>query len=140
MKYEERNKMIDHICSYILSRQFAKHETDIPEALTVLASVVDQIIRALCGVMELNAEEMLTHFCNALQQPLEKERHYSTGNKDADGLLMKIVAEIRAGEDVEETVDKYISCETPELRQQVIDGINEMIKAHSLDNVKIGYN
>ena len=56
MTEKERTKMIDQIGNYILSRQFAKHDVDIPEALTVLATVTDQIIRSLCEVMEMNAE------------------------------------------------------------------------------------
>ena len=137
MTEKERSKMIDQIGNYILSRQFAKHEVDIPEALTVLASVTDQIIRSLCEVMEMDAEEMLTHFCNALQQPLEKERHYSTGSEEGDELMRKIVEEVKAGGDIEEIVDKYVNCATPEMRQEVIDGIKGIRDRHSIDNVKI---
>ena len=139
MNEKERSKMIDQIGNYILSRQFAKHEVDVPEALTVLASVTDQIIRSLCEVMEMDAEEMLTHFCNALQQPLEKERHYSTGDKDADELMGKIIAEMKDGGDIEEIVNKYISCDDPELRQELIEKMTELRDNHRIDNVKVGY-
>ena len=139
MTEKERSKMIYQIGNYILSRQFAKHEVDVPEALTVLASVTDLIIRSLCEVMEMDAEEMLTHFCNALQQLLEKERHYSTGDKDADELMGKIIAEMKDGGDIEEIVNKYISCDDPDLRQELIEKMTELRDNHRIDNVKVGY-
>ena len=139
MTDKERSKMIDQIGNYILMRQFAKHDTDVAEALTVLCAVVDQIIRSLCEVCGHDAEGMITCFCNGLQQPLEKERHYSTGSEEGDELMKKIVEEVKAGGDIEEIVDKYVSCATPEMRQEVIDGIKDIRDRHSIDNVKIGY-
>lgn len=139
MNDKERNEMINQIGEYILLGQFAKHEMDVAEALTVLASVADQIIHSLCDVMELDAEEMLTHFCNALQQPLQKERHYTTGDKDADDLMDKIVAEMKTGGDIDKIVDKYVDCATPKLRQELIDRMKELREKHNIDNVKIGY-
>lgn len=50
-----------------------------------------------------------------------------------------IITEVKAGGNVEEIVDKYVNCKTPELRQQVISGIRQMVGNHMLDNVKIGY-
>ena len=53
--------------------------------------------------------------------------------------MAKMVAEVKAGGNVEEIVDRYVDCKTPELRQQVISGIRQMVGNHMLDNVNIGY-
>ena len=53
--------------------------------------------------------------------------------------MRKIVDEVKAGVDIEEIVYKYVSCATPEMRQEVIDGIKDIRDRHSIDNVKIGY-
>lgn len=139
MTEKETNKMVDQIGNYILSRQFAKHEVDVAEALTVLASVTDQIIRSLCKTMDWDSEEMLIHYCNALQQPLKKERHYSTGDKNVDEIMDKIIAEMKDGGEIEEIVNKYIRCDDPELRQELIEKMTELRDKHRFDNVKIGY-
>lgn len=139
MTEKERSKMIDQIGNYILVRQFAKHDTDISEALTVLASVTVQIITALCDVMDEDKEKMLNTYCNALQLDNEKERHYTTGDKDADELMGKIVAEMKAGGNIEEIVDKYVNCDTPEMRQELIEQMTAIRDKHQIDNVKIGY-
>lgn len=139
MTEKETNKMIDQIGNYILSRKFAKHEVNLAEALTVLASVTDQIIRSLCKTMDLDAEEMLIHFCNALQMPLQKERHYSTGDKNVDEIMDKIIAEMKDGGDIEEIVDKYVNCDDSELRQELIEEMTELRDKHKIDHVKIGY-
>lgn len=139
MTEKERSKMVDQIGDYILMEQFDKHETNVPEALTVLATVSDQIIRSLAEVVKEDAEEMITTYCNALQLGNEKERHYTTGSKEADELMDKIVKEMKAGGDIEEIIDKYVNCATPELRQQLIDGMNAIRVNHDLDNVTVGY-
>lgn len=51
----------------------------------------------------------------------------------------KIYTEKESGGNVDEIVDKYVDCKTPELRQQVISGIRQMVGNHMLDNVNIGY-
>jgi hypothetical protein len=139
MTETERTKMIDQIGNYILSRQFAKHDADIPEALTVLATVTDQIIRSLCEVMEMNAEEMLDAYCNALQQTKEDLRTYTTGDKDADVLLSKIVGDMKAGKDIDEIIDNYVQCDDPELRKTLKEEMTAIRDKHQIDNVKIGY-
>ncbi len=132
--YQEAEELSDHII------QMMKHtEAEIPECLTIISTAVDQVIRSLCKVIEEDPEQMITVFCNALQQGLEKERRYSTGSKECDDLMAKMVAEVKGGGNVEEIVDKYVNCKTPELRQQVIDGIRQIVGNHILDNVKIGY-
>jgi hypothetical protein len=136
---KERTKMIDQIGNYILSRQFAKHDVDIPEALTVLATVTDQIIRSLCEVMEMNAEEMLDAYCNALQQTKEDLRTYTTDDKDTDVLLSKIVGDMKAGKDIDEIIDNYVQCDDPELRKTLKEKMTAIRDKHQIDNVKIGY-
>ena len=42
----------------------------------------------------------------------------------------------KANGNIEDVVDKYVKCETPELRQQVIDGIRQMVKIDMLDDIK----
>ena len=91
MTDKERSKMVDQIGDYILMRQFHKHDTNVPEALSVLATVSDQIIRSLASVVGEDEEEMITTYCNALQLGNEQERHYTTGSKEADELMDKIV-------------------------------------------------
>lgn len=132
--YQEADKLSDYII------QMLEHtEAGVPECLTIMSAAVDQVIRSLCKAIEEDPEQMITVFCNALQQGLEKERHYSTGSKEGDDLMAKMVAEVKAGGNIEEIVDKYVNCKTPELRQQVIDGIRQMVGNHMLDNVEIGY-
>lgn len=139
MTDKERSKMVDQIGDYILMRQFHKHDTNVPEALSVLATVSDQIIRSLASVVGEDEEEMITTYCNAMQLGNEQERHYTTGSKEADELMDKIVKEMKDGGDIEEIIDKYVDCTTPELRQQLIDGMNAIRVNHDLDNVTIGY-
>jgi len=47
-----------------------------------------------------------------------------------------IVTEVKASGNVEEIVDKYVDYKTPELRQQVIDGIRQMVRIDMLDDIK----
>ena len=42
-------------------------------------------------------------------------------------LIDKMVKEIKAGVNVEEVVDRYCACATPGLRQQLIDGIRQIV-------------
>ena len=123
--YQEADKLSDYII-----QMMERTEAGVPECLTIMSAAVDQVIRSLCKVIEEDPEQMITVFCNALQQGLEKERHYSTGSKEG---------EVKAGGNVEEIVDRYVDCKTPELRQQVISGIRQMVGNHMLDNVEIGY-
>jgi hypothetical protein len=139
MTEKQRMKMIDQIGDYILEKQFAKHEVSVSEALTVLAATTDQIIRSLCDVIGEDANEMVDVYCNALQQTKEDKRTYTTGSKEGDELMAKIVAEMKAGGDIEEIVDKYVDCKDPEMRQQLIEGMTNIREKHQIDNVKIGY-
>ena len=41
--------------------------------------------------------------------------------------------------DIEEIVNKYISCDDPELRQELIEKMTELRDNHRIDNVKVGY-
>ena len=50
----------------------------------------------------------------------------SEDEKEAESLMNQIIAELKKGVEVEDVVDKYIKCETPELRQKTIDGINNI--------------
>lgn len=118
MTEQERSKMIDQIGNYILTRQFAKHETSVSEALAVMAETTIRIIHSLCDVIDEDPDNMLNTYCNALQ----------TGTAEGDELMQKIVDEIREGKPIEEVVDRYVNCATPEMRQKVIDGIRENIE------------
>lgn len=46
---------------------------------------------------------------------------------NGDVLIEKMLDELKAGADIEEVVDKYCTCKTPRLRQQLIDGIREIV-------------
>lgn len=50
----------------------------------------------------------------------------SEDEKGAESLMNQMIAELNKGVEVEDVVDKYIKCETPELRQKTIDGINNI--------------
>ena len=55
--------------------------------------------------------------------------HRGNGSEDekgAESLMNQMIAELNKGVEVEDVVDKYIKCETPELRQKTIDGINKI--------------
>lgn len=132
--YQETDKLSDYII-----QMMDRTEAGVPEGLTIMSAAVDQVIRSLCKVIEEDPEQIITVFCNALQQGFEKEHHYSTDSKEGDDLMAKMVAEVKAGGNVEEIVDRYVDCKTPELRQQVISGIRQVVGNHMLDNVNIGY-
>ena len=42
-------------------------------------------------------------------------------------LLARRVRDVKAGKDIEEVVDRYCKCRMPQLRQQLIDSIRQMI-------------
>ena len=42
-------------------------------------------------------------------------------------VIKRMVAEIKAGSNIEQTVDRYCSCATPELRQKLIYGIRQIV-------------
>ena len=139
MNNKELNNLTSKIGNYI-TEQFSENHASMVEGLAIMATVTFAIIESLCDALDEDFEEMVGIFCNALQHELKKQRIYTTGKDETDIVIEKIVNDIKAGGNIEEIVDKYVTCKTPELRQQVIDGINEMIEKHSLDNVKIGYN
>lgn len=139
MNNKELTDLTGKIGNYI-TEQFSENHASMVEGLTIMSTVTLGIIESLCDELDEDFEEMVGNFCNALQHELKKQRIYTTGKDETDIVLEKIVNDIKAGGNVEEIVDKYVTCKTPELRQQVIDGINEMIENHSLDNIKIGYN
>lgn len=139
MKENELKKISDNITDYILLKQFAENEVNVPDALTVLACTTTSIIRSLCSVIGEDAERMITVFCNGMQMTLEKERHYSTGSKEGDETLERLLKELGGGGDVEEIVDKYLDFDSQELRQEAIDSIRGAMEDNRLDNVKIGY-
>lgn len=42
-------------------------------------------------------------------------------------LLARMVRDVKAGKDIEKVVDMYCTCRTPQLRQQLIDGIRQIV-------------
>lgn len=42
-------------------------------------------------------------------------------------LIARMVRDIKAGKNIEQVVDGYVTCATPELRQQLIDGIRQIV-------------
>lgn len=42
-------------------------------------------------------------------------------------LMARMVRDIKAGKDIEKVVDSYCICRTPRLRQQLIDGIRQIV-------------
>ena len=139
MKENELKKMSDNIADFILLENFSKKGMSVPDALAVLASVITSIINSLCSVIGEDAESMITVFCNGLQMQLKKERHYSSGSKEGDALLSKMMKELGEGGDIEDIVDKYLDFDSQELRQEAIDNIRIAKENNWLDNVKIGY-
>lgn len=55
----------------------------------------------------------------------EVEKKQVEESREADELLIRMITDLSTGRDIEETVDDYVKCETPELRQKLIDGIKE---------------
>ena len=139
MTSKERRKIVDSICVYIINRHFTEHELKVVDALMILSSVSAHIIRYISSEMELDYNKMVTAFCNGMQLSLDDKRQYSTGDDDCDELLRKIVDEVNAGGDIGEIIDKYVDCETPELRQEIVEGIERIRSAHGVDNVGIEY-
>ena len=130
--------MSEQILEYICLEQFDKHNASTEEAMMVLHNVIVSLLKGISNEDDLGYEELITFLCNSLQMHLKK-RHYTTGDEGADKVLDTIFAEIKAGADIEQVVDKYIHSETEELRQQVIEGLKSVRDNHSMDNVTIGY-
>ena len=42
-------------------------------------------------------------------------------------LIARMVRDVKAGKNIEQVVDMYVTCATPELRQQLIDGIRQIV-------------
>lgn len=42
-------------------------------------------------------------------------------------LVVRMARDVKAGKDIEEVVDRYCTCRTPQLRQKLIDGIRQMV-------------
>ncbi len=42
-------------------------------------------------------------------------------------IIARMVRDVKAGKDIEKVVDMYCTCKTPKLRQQLIDGIRQMV-------------
>lgn len=42
-------------------------------------------------------------------------------------LVARMVMDIKDGKDIEKVVDRYCTCRTPQLRQQLISGIRQMV-------------
>ena len=48
---------------------------------------------------------------------------------NVEGLIViaRMVRDVKAGKDIEKVVDMYCKCKTPELRQQFIAGIRQIV-------------
>lgn len=70
-----------------------------------------------------------------LKKEMEKER-LNTNLLSAEAgsgidIMKKMVHELENGVSVEEVVDKYTVCASPELRQKLINGLTEIVKKGS---------
>lgn len=130
--YQEADKLSDYII-----QMFEHTEASVSERLFIMSLTVNQVIRDACIGADDELGPVVTILCNSLLRRL-KESDYPIGSKDRYELLAKIVSEAKVGGNVEEIVDKYVDCKTPELRQYVIDGIRQMVGNHMLDNMNIG--
>lgn len=55
---------------------------------------------------------------------IQAERRYKmTG----EILVARMVRDVKAGKDIEKVVDRYCTCRTPQLRQQLIAGIRQIV-------------
>ena len=61
----------------------------------------------------------LCHFDNS------KSRQ--TDSITADDIMRRMVDDLRSGLPVEEVVDMYVACASPELREKLIDGLKEIV-------------
>lgn len=136
MDREQLNQEIDHLYDHIV-QTMERINAQIPEALAIMAAVCTQVMESMCNVTGEDFEEMIRRFCNALQGPLEGERVYLTGDKTESELLNDMMDEIKAGGNIEEIVDKYTDNPSPELRQQIIDGLRQVVGNHMLKNIRI---
>lgn len=139
MEKKEIDLMVEQISDYILGEVFEKHDPDIPAALTVICEVVRQIIEATCSTMDLDAEQMIDTFCNALQMMKKESRTYTTGDDDCDKLMMEMVKELKNGGDINDIVDRYVMCETDDIRNEIIEKLKAVVREGNIDNVNIGY-
>lgn len=46
---------------------------------------------------------------------------------NGEELIDRMVRDVKAGKDIEKTVDKYCRCKTPKLRLQLIAGIRQIV-------------
>lgn len=42
-------------------------------------------------------------------------------------LIARMVRDVKTGKNIEQVVDRYVTCATPELRQKLIDGIRQIV-------------
>lgn len=136
MDREQLNQEIDHLYDHIV-QTMERINAQIPEALAIMAAACTQVMESMCNVTGEDFEEMIRRFCNALQGQLEGERVYLTGDKTESELLNDMMDEIKAGGNIEEIVDKYTDNPSPELRQQIIDGLRQVVGNHMLKNIRI---
>lgn len=136
MDREHLNQEIDHLYDHIV-QTMERINAQIPEALAIMAAACTKVMESMCNVTGEDFEEMIRRFCNALQGPLEGERVYLTGDKTESELLNDMMDEIKAGGNIEEIVDKYTDNPSPELRQQIIDGLRQVVGNHMLKNIRI---
>lgn len=136
MDREQLNQEIYHLYDHIV-QTMERINAQIPEALAIMAAACTQVMESMCNVTGEDFEEMIRRFCNALQGPLEGERVYLTGDKTESELLNDMMDEIKAGGNIEEIVDKYTDNPSPELRQQIIDGLRQVVGNHMLKNIRI---
>ena len=52
---------------------------------------------------------------------------------NSEELIARIARDVRAGKSIEQVVDRYVTCATPELRQQLIDGIRQIVGRHMIE-------
>lgn len=129
--YQEADKLSNCII------QMLEHtEASVSERLFIMSLAINQVIRNTCIGDDDELGPIVTIFCNSLLRRL-KESDYPTGSKEGYELLVKIISEAKAGDNVEDIVDKNVNCKTPEQRQQLIDAIRRMVGSHMLK--EIGY-
>lgn len=44
-----------------------------------------------------------------------------------EDLMYRMVRDLKAGKNIEKVVDRYCKCRTPQLRQQLVDGIRQIV-------------
>lgn len=136
MNIDRINQETAHLYDHIV-QTMERIDVQVPEVLAIMAAACTQVMESLCNVTGEDYEEMVRHFCNALQGTLKGERVFMTGDKKESKLLNDMIDEIKAGGNIEEIVDKYADNPSPELRQQLIDGLRQAVDNHMLKNIKI---